>query len=199
MTASPEQVAVVTRVWAEERELLQHGFRPIPDGLIAELASVAHFVPRAPAETNPALKQLIPYVVVRRGGEVFCTERLSRGNEARLHGKLSIGIGGHINPGEGADIVNEGMRRELHEELALDVEPDAQLIGLINDDTTDVGSVHWGLVFIADLPDDASCTVRETHKLAGSFRSLEWLEARREGMETWSVFALEAIRAEGSS
>ncbi|MEG1686418.1 MAG: hypothetical protein RR276_00900, partial [Angelakisella sp.] len=56
------------------------------------------FIPRPEAENDPTRKQIIPYVVLCRGSEVFATRRLNKGGEARLHGLLSLGIGGHINP-----------------------------------------------------------------------------------------------------
>ena len=74
------------------------------------------FIPRPDAENDPDYKQIIPYVVLRRGDEIFMTRRLKKGGEARLHGLMSIGVGGHINPVDDVDRENvllRGLEREL--------------------------------------------------------------------------------------
>ncbi len=55
------------------------------------------FRAREEAETNTKFKQVIPYVMVRHGDHYLLTQRTSKQQETRLHGKFSIGIGGHIN------------------------------------------------------------------------------------------------------
>ena len=56
------------------------------------------FVERAHAERDPSLKQPIPYCVVIQDGKVLLLTRSKKGGEARLHDKLSIGVGGHVEP-----------------------------------------------------------------------------------------------------
>ncbi|MEI3063149.1 MAG: hypothetical protein V8S72_09590 [Oscillospiraceae bacterium] len=81
------------------------------------------FIPRPDAENDPGYKQIIPYVVLRRGDEIFMTRRLKKGGEARLHGLMSIGVGGHINPVDDVDRENvllRGLERELDEEVEIE-------------------------------------------------------------------------------
>ena len=93
--------------------------------------------------------------------------RTQAGGDARLHDRWSIGVGGHLNPGDG-DLAG-GLRREWREELDADFEPEFELVGLLNDDTTDVGGVHVGAVYVADAG-GRPVTIRETDKLARRIR-----------------------------
>jgi predicted NUDIX family phosphoesterase len=147
------------------------------------------------AEESPAFKQLIPYVMVRDGPRVFLMERTDAGGDARLHGKASIGVGGHLNPvDEGEDPLADGLRREWSEELITDWEPAFRLVGLLNDDSNPVGSVHLGVVFEVDAA-GRSVEVRERHKLLGRFASIEEVRAAGDRMETWSRLVAEHLLA----
>ena len=129
-----------------------------------------------------------------RGEEIFATRRLNKGGEARLHGKLSVGIGGHINPVDEKDrekVLLRGLERELTEEVYL--EKAGKLIprGVINDDSNEVGSVHLGLCFTMAVEGEVS--VRETEKLSGAFYTLPELQTQWDNMETWTQIALKGI------
>jgi predicted NUDIX family phosphoesterase len=147
--------------------------------------------------------------MVMHGDEILLLRRLAQGGESRLHGKLSIGVGGHINPvddggaaggpaarGAGADLLDAGCRRELEEEIDLRCPYTLSAVGVINDDASDVGSVHFGLVNVArcETPDVA---IRETEVLEGSFvtlgalRELHRTEPGR--FETWSALIIERL------
>jgi predicted NUDIX family phosphoesterase len=177
--------------------------------LLAQLTREGHFVERAEAEQTPARKQLIPYCVVTCGSSVLCVQRHRRQSESRLHGLWSIGIGGHIDEQDaGADPIRAGLRRELAEELSFP-EPvlamaEPQFLGLLNDDGTEVGSVHVGLVFQLEV-EDGQVTIREQEKMSGGFRNLSpqaaagrvvgpldlWQDPKC--FETWSRILLEAV------
>lgn len=156
------------------------------------------FVERAWAEQDSSLKQIIPYTVMTHGDEVLLLERLAQGGEARLHGKLSIGVGGHVNPvdGDRATVLEQGCRRELEEELTLETALELSPVGVINDESNDVGSVHFGLVFVARCETPA-VSIRETDVLAGSFTSRAALKelAATEGerFESWSALLVERL------
>jgi len=143
------------------------------DELLAAWTDAGFFVDRALAERRPDWKQLIPYCVIsREAREIFVVRRTSAQSEARLHGRYSIGLGGHLGPedGDGRMLIRRGLLRELDEELVLPpVLPEPRFLGLLNDDTTEVGSVHVGLVFCLDLPAGATLRVRENHKMSGNF------------------------------
>lgn len=152
------------------------------------------FLPRAEAEKDPSYKQIIPYITLwRADGSVFATRRLNKGGESRLHGLLSLGIGGHINAQDDdtqAGVFARGLRRELEEEVSV-ADPGPMIPGgVINDDTNEVGAVHLGFFFTMQVQDAA---VREREKLEGLWLSREELALRRENMETWSQIALDAL------
>jgi predicted NUDIX family phosphoesterase len=161
----------------------------VDDALLA-VARDGHFVDRAAAEQDPTLKQVIPYLVLRDGERWFLMRRTRAGGDARLHDRWSIGVGGHLNPGDGD--VPGGLRREWAEEVVADFVPEFTAIGLLNDDTTAVGSVHVGIVFVADA-DGRSVEIREVDKLTGSFATTAEVAAVVDGMETWSRLVFEAL------
>ncbi len=166
-----------------------------PAGMLDAIAENGRFEPRAAVEHDPSRKQIIPYLVLRDGDRVFLMRRTRAGGDARLHELVSIGVGGHLNPGD-ADVFG-GLRREWHEEIEAGFEPAFDLLGLLNDDETDVGSVHLGVVFVADA-DGRPVVVRETEKLSGSFQPMERLREVYEGMETWSQLVLDALDPRGA-
>ena len=141
-------------------------------------------------EADPAFKQVIPYLVLRDGPRWFLMRRTRAGVDARLHDRWSIGVGGHVNPGD-ADLLG-GLRREWTEELVADFIPDFRVVGLLNDDETPVGAVHLGVVFSADAAGQP-VAIRETHKLEGAFAEESEVAAVRDRMETWSRLVFDAL------
>jgi predicted NUDIX family phosphoesterase len=141
-------------------------------------------------ERDPAFKQVIPYVVLREGSHYFLMRRTRAGADRRLHDLWSIGIGGHLNPADGT--VAAGLEREWAEELEAAFIPELRFVGLLNDDTTDVGRVHLGLVFEAEAAGQA-VAIRETDKLEGRFASREDVAEVADRMETWSRLLFEHL------
>jgi len=150
----------------------------------AVVAERGEFRPRGEMERDRSWKQVIPYLVLRDGTRYFLMRRTKAGGDARLHDLWSIGVGGHLNPGD-VDLAG-GLRREWAEEVVADFEPEFELIGLINDDSTDVGSVHVGAVYVADAR-GRSVTIRETDKLTGEFADPADVATVVDRMETWSA------------
>jgi predicted NUDIX family phosphoesterase len=170
-----------------------HGIRKAHDSTLDDLrravARTGRYLDRPIAEGDPSYKQLIPYVVVRDGRSLFLMHRTDAGGDARLHGKASIGVGGHLNPVDhGEDALMAGLRREWDEELEADWEPAFELIGLINDDTNPVGAVHLGVVFSVDAA-GRPLSVREHDKLVGGFADAAEVRANWDRLETWSQLA----------
>jgi len=150
------------------------------------------FRDRAAMEQDPSFKQVIPYLVLRDGPRYFLMRRTRAGADARLHDRWSIGVGGHLNPGDG-DLAG-GLRREWQEEIEADFVPEFQLVGLLNDDTTDVGSVHVGAVYLAEAG-GRPVVIRETEKLEGSFADAAAVAAVEARLETWSALAFRHLAA----
>lgn len=177
------------------------GLRRADDDELDDLReAVAHhgrYLDRSLAEDDPTHKQLIPYVVVRDANAVFLMHRTAAGGDARLHGKASIGVGGHLNPvDEGEDALLAGLRREWSEELVADWEPEFRLLGFLNDDSNPVGSVHLGVVFEVDA-DGRRMDVREHEKLVGAFADADELAGSWDRLETWSRLVAEALELRG--
>ena len=190
-----EQAAFVPRIALENLGVLEHGFRADPDGEIyAKLVRHVAFDRRGDLEQDPSRKQLIPYCVVTHGAEIFVMRRKSAQTEARLHDKLSFGVGGHINPGDARrhgvdDVVQGGMLQELGEELHIDADIQPAYVGTLNDDSNEVGRVHLGVVYTCEAPRDA-VSVRETDKMEGDWYGPDQLEAASDRLETWSQLLL---------
>jgi predicted NUDIX family phosphoesterase len=193
---SEELVLVVPR----ERILGPRAWRGILSGgtgpYLEAIAAAGRFEPRAAMERDPAFKQVIPYLVLRDRGRYFLMRRTRAGGDERLHERFSIGVGGHVNPGD-LDLAG-GLTREWSEELAADFVPEFRLLGILNDDETDVGRVHLGVVYLAEAA-GRSVTVRETTKLEGQFVAPAALLAVYDRMESWSqlVFDFVSGRAAG--
>jgi predicted NUDIX family phosphoesterase len=186
----PEQVLVVPRA-ALPDAAGWHGLRTAGlDGFEALVAREGRFEPRDAMERDPSHKQVIPYLILRDAERYFLMRRTTAGGDARLHDRYSIGVGGHLNPGDG-DLAG-GLRREWAEEVIADFEPDFRLVALLNDDTTDVGSVHLGAVYVADAA-GRPVAIRETDKLEGGFSTPADVAAVADRLETWSRLVYEAL------
>ncbi|HEY2094190.1 MAG TPA: NUDIX domain-containing protein [Thermoanaerobaculia bacterium] len=160
---------------------------------ILELIKGRHFfVARADAEVEPKWRQIIPYVVVMHGNDVFTLRRLRKQTEVRLHDKVSIGIGGHINPGH--DVL-AGLQKELDEEIAIDDLYELEFAGILNDESTEVSRVHLGAVYVLRAS-SANVRVRETEKMTGSFVARRELASMRDAMETWSQVVYDSLLKE---
>ncbi|HET7707236.1 MAG TPA: hypothetical protein VFM36_14210 [Thermoanaerobaculia bacterium] len=153
------------------------------------------FIARPVAEESPQYKQIIPYVAIRNGEDYFVLQRTSKQTESRLHHKMSLGIGGHINPG--TPTVLGGLEKELDEEVAVPRPYELRFIGILNDDTTDVGRVHLGAVYLLDTK-SRDVTVRETEKMTGAWRARRELGGIRDAMETWSQLIYDHYIAAGA-
>ena len=167
--------------------------------VLAVCSSNYRFMPRAAAEKNPEFKQLIPYVTIVCAGGVLGLERTAAQRETRLHGKISLGVSGHINPVDQGKtleaIIARAMARELKEELWLETSNQPVLKGLINDDANSVGSVHLGLHYLLEV--ETKPAVRETDKMKAFWSSPIHLEALRPRMETWSQILLPVLTNTG--
>jgi predicted NUDIX family phosphoesterase len=156
------------------------------------VARHGRFGPRPAMEADPGFKQIIPYLVLRDGGRYFLMRRTRAGGDVRLHDRWSIGVGGHLNPGD--EDLDGGLRREWSEELVADFVPEFQFVGLLNDDTTPVGEVHLGAVFVADAA-GRPVAIRETDKLSGTFATPAEVAAVAPDLETWSSLVFDHLEA----
>jgi predicted NUDIX family phosphoesterase len=152
---------------------------------------------RKQIETDPSYKQLIPYVVIHCGQDVFTYRRGKLLGEKRLLGNYSLGIGGHISvfdPGLFGTTYQEGLQREINEEVSIECPYTERLVALINDDTNEVGQVHLGVVHSLSLERPAvkpkEKSINET-----KFMSLGELRSNIDGFENWSKICIEGIES----
>jgi predicted NUDIX family phosphoesterase len=211
---STEQVLVVPTLLFHEIGVFQ-GFTPDVGRYVDTLLDPLHtsYRPRDEVENDPSYKQLIPYCVFQHAGRVFHYTRGNSQGEARLHAKRSIGVGGHVSleddwkhrgrrKAEGGQrpasrnsqlsAYAEGMRREIAEEVFVETDFRERCIGLINDDATEVGRVHLGIVHLFDL-DEPKVRPREASMMKTGFADPADLVAHRDLFETWSQICLEHL------
>jgi len=168
-----------------------------PNNYFLELVSAgSFFMPRSEMEQDPRYKQLIIYLVLRHRNTVFIYRRAKGSNEKRLLNKYSLGLGGHINPcraGSFEELLNTNLRRELLEEIYVKDHFSYHLLGVINDDATEVGIYHLGLVYLVSCS-TPGVAVREKDKLVGSLRPASEILNSQYQWETWSSFLLPEIK-----
>lgn len=156
------------------------------------------FLPRPEAENNPAYKQIIPYALIAFGNRVVYYVRGKKAGEQRLVAKGSIGIGGHMNESDESlfaldeQAYRVGVEREVNEEIKIDTQFDDRIVALLNDDTTDVGRVHLGVVHVFKLA-EPKVEKREAMITGLTFLTKEELVARRESLETWSQICVDSL------
>ena len=193
-----EEVLVVPRALLEEIGAFEGVRTEGLDEAIGRLLDPANhfFMDRAAAEEDPSHKQLIPYCVFRCGDRILHYTRGKAGGESRLHAKISVGVGGHVNPIDtgngkvGADAYHAAVTREIEEELDLPEEHEHRIIALLNDESNPVGQVHLGIVHLVDLKSDA-VTSREDALADLGFTPLADLNGGLfDRLETWSRFCV---------
>lgn len=182
------------------------GFCADADRYLAELLKPENvsYRPRPEMEQDPTFKQLIPYCIFRYRdaagvSHLFQYVRGKGQGEGRLHSKRSIGVGGHVSSDDAAphvtsDPYREGLRRELAEEVHIDAPFSERCVGLINDDESEVGRVHLGVVHILDVEKPAVRS-REVDLIESGFKPVSELMADLSGFETWSAICLRALFA----
>ena len=199
MATPDEKILGFPRAIFEQLGVFQ-GFSPDVDRYLPLILDPKNnsFRLRSQAETDPSFKQIIPYVVITDGERVLHYVRGKKAGEQRLVAKGSIGIGGHINDEDhslfavGMDAFRAAVEREVREELNVEGAFDAKAVGLINDDSVEVGRVHFGVVHVMRRRPE------QVKKREQVISQQEWLTPaelrdRRERMETWSQFCLDNI------
>jgi predicted NUDIX family phosphoesterase len=199
-TVTTEQVMVVTTELFRECGYFQ-GFCSETDSYLGTLldAKNTQYLPRGEMEEDPSFKQLIPYCIFQfvdeNGGKhVFQYTRGSGGGESRLRAKKSVGIGGHISTLDADDHspYDEGMRRELQEEIKIETEYTQELVGLINDDETEVGKVHLGIVHLFNV-EQPNIGSQETDIAESGFVPVGEILGDLESYESWSSICMQSL------
>jgi len=156
------------------------------------------FLARPQAEKDPTHKQIIPYALLAFEDKVLYYVRGKKAGEQRLVAKGSIGIGGHMNEGDETLFALDeaayraGVEREVNEEIKISTRFEDRIVALLNDETTEVGSVHLGIVHVFKLA-EPKVEKREAMITNLAFLGKDELAARRESLETWSQICLDSF------
>ena len=199
MTTPEENILVIKRELFDQLGSF-HGLNFEPEPYLAAILSRGNnfFLSRGRAETDPTHKQIIPYVLIAHADKVLYYVRGKRAGEQRLVAKGSIGIGGHLNDSDESLFAwdeaayRAGVEREVNEEIRIDSGFQDNIVALLNDDTTEVGRVHLGIVHVFRL-DEPNVEKREAVITNLSFLRADELRSRRETLETWSQLCLDGL------
>ena len=201
MNRPDENILVIRRSLFDELGAFQ-GLTFEPEKYLRAILSRGNnfFIPRPQAESDPTFKQIIPYALIVFENSVLYYVRGKKAGEQRLVAKGSIGIGGHM--AEDADkflwhstdeeTYRAGVEREVNEEIKINATFEDRIVALLNDDSTEVGSVHLGVVHIFKLA-EPKVEKREAMITGLTFLTKDELFARRETMETWSQICLDSL------
>ncbi len=199
MSYPGENVLVIRRNLFEQLGSFQ-GLNFEPENYLNLLLSRGNnfFFPRAQAENDPAYKQIIPYVLLAFHDRVLHYVRGKKAGEQRLVAKGSIGIGGHMNESDESlfawdeQAYRAGVEREVNEEIKIDTQFEDRIVALLNDDTTEVGRVHLGIVHVFRLAQQ-KVEKREAMITNLAFLTKAELLNRRQSLETWSQICVDSL------
>ncbi len=199
MSPPDENILVVRRSLFDQLGSF-HGLNFEPQEYLSVLLSRGNnfFLPRTQAENDPAYKQIIPYVLLMFADKVLYYVRGKKAGEQRLVAKGSIGIGGHMNEADESFFALDeaayraGVEREVNEEIKIDTKFEDRVVALLNDDTTDVGRVHLGIVHVFKLA-EPKVEKREAMITGLAFLTKDELVTRRESLESWSQICVDSL------
>lgn len=195
--ATEERVLCFQRKLLEELGVFQ-GISLAIEKYLPVVTASSHilYLNRSEAELDKRYKQLIPYVLVLCNDRILRYRRGKGGQETRLHGLYSVGIGGHISEEDHGLFstalgYHDGMRRELMEEIAIDEAREAA-VAVINDDSTEVGYVHFGVVHVMQVANE-TIVGRRSGIVSPEFLPIAEAVKDPSGYESWSRFCLEQL------
>ncbi len=199
MNVPEENILVIKRTLFDQLGSF-HGLNFAPEKYLNKILSRGNnfFMPRSRAELDPTHKQIIPYALIASEDKVLHYVRGKKAGEQRLVAKGSIGIGGHMNDRDESlfawdeDAYLAGVEREVNEEIKIDSLYEDRIVALLNDDSTEVGRVHLGIVHVFKLV-EPNVEKREAMMTGLSFLSKEELLMRRDSLEAWSQICLDSL------
>jgi predicted NUDIX family phosphoesterase len=153
------------------------------------------FLQRKDAESNPAFKQLIPYALLQFKDSIFVYRRGKLLAEKRLRGNYSLGIGGHISvtdSGLFSTTYEDGLKREINEEVIIKSPYTQRIVALLNDDSNDVGKVHFGIIHVLAL-EKPLVKPREKSINEARFFNMSELQKDIDKFENWSKICIQHI------
>lgn len=191
-----DEKVLVVKTSLIPKEILGKSCRECGLDEIESLLDNSEFMLRYLVEKNPEYRQLIPYIICGSGDTFYATRRLPKSGEERLVGNIALGVGGHINPIDTSNNINDintffrAIEREVKEELVLSSNTTGMLFiyGTINDVSNEVGQDHLGIMCIMDLKSDGDIEVKsnEPDKLEVIDINHNYLSQYYDEFENWS-------------
>ncbi len=188
-----------------ERILTFQGLRRDDGRIVSELVSgPRRYILRTEAEETDDHKQVVTYILVTHGAKVLSFRRGTFNRAAAfLRGSLCIGFGGHVSVADFTifSSTDAGIRANAERELSEEVivsgargspQPESfQIVGLINDDSTEVGRRHVGVVLRYEIGDGEWDKWERVQRGEASINQLRWIDALGETInlsdfEYWS-------------
>lgn len=169
------------------------GIRMETEKYLESILNNCHFLERKKAETDFTQKQLIPYLILIYKERIYCYRRGALLSESRLFGNLSLGLGGHIEREDQnlfSSSYEEGALRELNEEVIIESPFSNKIAALLNDDSNEVGRLHFGVIHFVYLS-DTLVRKREKSINAGKFLTIEEIKEKIEEFENWSKICIQ--------
>ena len=169
--------------------------------IVTKILSCSIFNKRNLLENDSSYKQIIPYAVINCDDEVYLFRRTKKQTENRLHNLYSLGVGGHMNPSKGENelsYIRAELERELNEEVFIHNNctiESLKPLGLINDDTNEVGKVHLGVLYDIHLS-NTSIEIKEKEKMEGKWIKKSDLKLYYPQMESWSKIYIDLVYEE---
>lgn len=184
------------KVLVVHKDLLEEYFKDISYGLLVDNTDLIFdnvlknhsFLDRDIAEYDYDYRQIIPYIIVKKEDSYLLLKRLDKQTEKRLHGKYSLGVGGHINPdssGKYENVIMSGLYKELNEEISIKEPFKLTFSGIINNQTSDVGKVHVGFFYVLESS-SFDFEILEKEKMTGEWVRKEQLSEYYDYLEGWS-------------
>lgn len=191
-----ENILVIPNTAAVQKNINFQGFRKdSKTNLWTQFAAEGLFLERGMVEYDTRYKQLIVYLVLKHKQKIFIYQRIQGTGEKRLLDKYSFGLGGHINPVRSNSfqrLIAANLNRELKEEVSFPGPYSYRFLGFLNDEETEVGRYHLGLVFLVSCL-SPHITVREKNKIRGKLIPVSQLDSYRDNLENWSSILLPHI------
>uniref|UniRef100_A0AAU6W0K7 Nudix hydrolase domain-containing protein n=1 Tax=Pseudomonas phage Nican01 TaxID=3138540 RepID=A0AAU6W0K7_9CAUD len=206
-------VGIKNETLTEKVGLPTTGLSPIDMQQIIELVQEGIVIGQREAlEKDESVRQVLPYVILSQFDEsagvmkYIPYRRTKLVGESRLAGNVSVGFGGHIDlddvvsKGSVVDLIatiGQAVGRELQEEVIFSGMDGADIslfsVGMILDNSDEVGKVHLGVVMNAQLPPGATAVCAEEE--LESLRPMTARELLDSGLpiESWSRIALDFL------
>jgi len=193
MLKQDENILVVRRKYLFDKDSWFGMQKPKDDSFVQTILSRKEFLPRSLMEHDQTYKQIIPYLIFNYQDTYFLMQRRSKSSEQRLRSKYSLGIGGHIRQEDikNADVAS-WARREFHEEVDYKGDLSIEFLGVLNDDSNDVGKVHIGFVYLLKGDNPDICVKQELQ--SGTLMTLQECANYYDAMENWTQIAFDFLQ-----